>query len=884
MNTLHSPHPLASQILRLTKAIALVIILLIQAGPASAGLSEDWHFSSAYPTQNSLNAVWAETANSVYVAGDGGGIFHWDGSSWTEMETPTERPLFSIHGSGSNNIWAVGGDSYQSTNDDQSVILHYDGSSWKKVPTPGDWADQRLTLSDVWVQSSTEVWAITDTSLGLFKWDGTQWNTIDFQGAISGGFVEGSMEAVRWVDGLGLFIVGTHGQVVHFDGTDWTLEQQLEQGNFSTNLLTTIHAVDADHVYAGHNWGTVYKRNPDGTWTDLDLNEGGFFGSGQILDIRGDAPDDLYFFTTNLILRHFTGAAPTQNIEYSGHVRGNWKAADASGDQLFVVDSQGGVYQFDTTTSTLSPLAFGHDSYFNGSLKAATAFGNDDLLLFGSGRNYGDLAMALATSNGSTITRYPVENMPDDASHTADIVDAVTRSDGEITLAFDDFQTGKRGIYTQTSSGWTRRQGSYSTSRNLRLDHSSSGKLHICDSQRVAYWPDLDSNAVEILLLPIEQISEEYFTALWSPEDDRVFVGGYDGQIRRWDGSNWHPETTIADAEIGPMIGDDNHVYAIAFDDGSFRGTGHLWHRTPAGSWAKIPLQQDLTINPIGFAKGSDGIYFAYATPSNYTGGNRTFITKLEGASAVEEVNGVSSQYRAITSNAQGDIFLLNSSGHFLTNRQAPATFTSAIVPLQADTWHELNPAGVEVAPASSMNGHSYFVSWRSPGVTPSALIPPYYQTGGEQWILSQDHVGTEENAPTFRFRFNYDPLLLPAPFDPSRVVMLRFDGSLWEPVPAVVNEAGRYIETTSPTSTSTWVIAIDLREPIDAYALSITQQDTSSITLSWPVGITQSLYSSPNLEPGSWVPVSESPTLLEDRMTLTIPRLETRLYFRLGE
>jgi photosystem II stability/assembly factor-like uncharacterized protein len=883
MDKLHKLRSHPSQRSGYAMALALGLALLFQAAPASASLSPDWHFSSAYPTQNSLNAIWAENTNSVYVAGDGGVIFHWDGTTWTEMETPTERPLFSIHGTSSDNIWAVGGDSYQSTNDDKSVVLHYDGSSWLKMPPPVDWAGQSLTLSDVWVQSPTEVWAIIESYLSLFKWDGTKWNNIDFQGAIPGAFPEGSMNDVQWVDGLGLFMVGTHGQVIHFDGTNWTLEQKLEEGNFSINILTTIHAIDADHVYAGHNWVTVFKRNPDGTWTDLELGEGGFFGSGQILDIRGNSPDDLYFFVDRTI-RHFTGAAPTQNTEYGNEVRGSWQAADAYGDQLFVVDNEGGVYQFDTTSSTLSPLAFSHGSYFNGRLNGATASGDDDILLFGNGLNYQDPAMALATSNGSTVTRYPTEGMPEDASHSANVIDAASRPDGEFTIVFDDFQTGRSGIYTKESSGWIRRQGDYFTSNDLQLDYSSSGRLHMCDSQRVAYWPDSDSTAVEILRLPLEQASQEYFTALWAPTNDRIFVGGYDGQIRRWDGADWSPETIIADTEIGALIGDDNQVYAIAFDDGSFRDTGQLWYRSAAGSWSRIPLAQDLSIKPIGFARGNDGIYFAYATPGNYTGGGRTFITRLEGATTVGEVNGLSSQYEAITSNAQGDIFLIHSSGYFLTNRQKPATFTYATVPLQANIWNGLDLAGVEVAPASTTDGHSFFVGWRSLGVTSSSLIPARYQPGGEQWVLDHNSARPPENTATFRFRFAYDPALLPAAFDPSRAVMLRFDGSVWEAIPAVVNEAAGYIETTAPTSTSTWVIAVDLDNPIDIYALSITLEGASSITLNWPASIPLTLYSSPTLAQGSWVPVTDIPARVDDQMTLTIPKSGTHHYFRLAE
>lgn len=870
-----------SPLLILKMALALMTSFL--ANPASAGLSENWYFSSAYPTQNSLNAVWAQSSESVYVAGDGGAIFHWNGSSWTEMETPTERPLFSIHGSSNNNIWAVGGESYQSTNDDRSVVLHYDGSSWTEMPKPVDWAGQRLTLSDVWVQSPTEVWVIIESYLSLFKWDGTQWNDIDFQGSIAGAFVEGGMNDIQWIDGLGLFMVGTHGQVVHFDGTDWTLEQKLEEGNFSTSILSTIHAIDADHVYAGHNWGTVYKRNPDGTWTDLEVSDGGFFGGGQILDIRGNNPNDLYFFTDRKI-RHFTGAAPTDNTDYARHLRGSWKAADAIGDQIFVVDNQGGVYQFDTPTSTLSPLTVSEGSSFNGRLNGATAYGDENLLLFGNGLHYPDPAMALATSNGSTITRYPAGQLPGGASHSANVIAATTRSDGEVTIVFDDFQTRRNGIYTKVGSEWTRRQGSYFTNNGLQLDYSSSDKLYMCDPQRVAVWNDLTSPAVEILRLSIEQASQEYFTALWAPDDNRVFVGGHDGQIRRWNGSSWQAEITLVDSEIGALTGDANHVYAISFDDDSFRDTGSLWHRSTAGIWTKITLLSDLAIKPIGFAKGSDGIYFAYATPAGFIGGSRTFIVKLNGATVVGEVGGLSSQYEVITSNAQGDIFLIHSSGSFLTNRDAPDNFSSALVPLEAGTWTELDPAGVQVTSNGTTGGHSYFAGWRSAGISSPDLLPAHYEPGGQQWILNQDHVGSLADTPSYRFRFAYDPGLLPASFDPSRVVMLRFDGTAWEAIPAIVNEAAGYVETTSPTSASNWVIGVDLRDPIAPGALSITTGEGDTITLSWSAEITQALYSSPNLESGSWTPADEVPTLVEGQMTLTLPRIGTRRFFRLGE
>jgi hypothetical protein len=205
-------------------------------------------------------------------------------------------------------------------------------------------------------------------------------------------------------------------------------------------------------------------------------------------------------------------------------------------------------------------------------------------------------------------------------------------------------------------------------------------------------------------------------------------------------------------------------------------------------------------------------------------------------------------------------------------------------VPHQEDTWHGLESAGIQITPSSSLDGHSYFVGWRSPGLVSPELIPAHFQPGQEHWVLNHDNVITEENSPEFRFRFAYEPTLLPPSFDPSHATMLRFDGSVWEPVPAIVNEAEGYIETSTPTATSTWVIAIDQRDPITPSSLSIAAAGTDSITLSWPADVSQTLYSPINLEPGSWVAVPETPTILGDRKTLTISRADHRLFFRLGD
>ena len=79
----------------------------------------------------SLFKVWGSGAGDVFVAGERGTVFHFDGDSWSKMATPSATtPLVTVSGSGPSNVYGVGGRG-------QGAIWHYDGSDWGDV-TPDD--------------------------------------------------------------------------------------------------------------------------------------------------------------------------------------------------------------------------------------------------------------------------------------------------------------------------------------------------------------------------------------------------------------------------------------------------------------------------------------------------------------------------------------------------------------------------------------------------------------------------------------------------------------------------------------------------------------------------------------------------------------------------
>ena len=112
-------------------------------------------------------------------------------------------------------------------------------------------------------------------------------------------------------------------------GGEWTLEQKLDEGNFSTNLLQTIWAADFDNIYAGGNLGQLYRRNGDGTWTDLGFG-GGIFNSYNIRAILGNFTHG-YLLRDNNMIRHYTGSVIPPITVFSVRFAASGSSAQALG-------------------------------------------------------------------------------------------------------------------------------------------------------------------------------------------------------------------------------------------------------------------------------------------------------------------------------------------------------------------------------------------------------------------------------------------------------------------------------------------------------------------------------------------------------------------------
>ncbi|MDA3860614.1 MAG: hypothetical protein PF445_05260 [Melioribacteraceae bacterium] len=140
------------------------------------------------PFQNKMRSMYAANADDIYLVGHNstgdpnGCMWHYNGSEWSTVKLREKLGGFqlnSIHGSSSNNVWAVG--SKQSHGDDfkKSFIAQYDGAEWKEhlAKTPNGMFDAPISkheIYSVFAESETEVWACGAGGL-VYHYDGNSW-------------------------------------------------------------------------------------------------------------------------------------------------------------------------------------------------------------------------------------------------------------------------------------------------------------------------------------------------------------------------------------------------------------------------------------------------------------------------------------------------------------------------------------------------------------------------------------------------------------------------------------------------------------------------------------------------------------------------------------
>jgi len=169
--------------------------------------------------------VWASSATNAWVVGYGG-IFHFDGTNWTNASSTASR---SIWGSGASDIYAV-------TNSD--TLIHYNGTTWSAPQT----ISNMTAINKVWGTSATDIYlaglgpshGVVDHSTNGTAWAPILENEPLLIDGTASSVTSGSTANGRTVVSATRFGSGTVTFLLEYDGKGWA---NLEAPVFSTSFV-----------------------------------------------------------------------------------------------------------------------------------------------------------------------------------------------------------------------------------------------------------------------------------------------------------------------------------------------------------------------------------------------------------------------------------------------------------------------------------------------------------------------------------------------------------------------------------------------------------------------------------------------------------------------
>ncbi len=433
------------------------------------------------------DVLWSGWAGDgeVFVVGDEGMILRYiaDEASprWQPMDVPSKLPLHSLWGPKVDQLIAVGW---------MGTVLHFDGVEWHQ--RRGGIVDENGRFAAC--AENTPLFAI-----------------------------DGNAQGEAWA-------VGDDGMILHYDGSDWSVEPAPTR----VNLRAIVCAANGT-VYAAGAEGTVLQRTPEGVWVSLDCPLGSGF---QAMLLMGD--DELL-------------------------LAGGRYFVDAGGFRGELVHYRQGSFQaltFDTPMPRLRALK----PYKDGVLIV------------------GDQGHLYYLKDGR------LDRLESNSIH--DLMDIITLPTGE-ALAVGDFGTIMTAAVDFTAalapppgapkrSPWVAMDSS--TDRQLwGIHEAADGTCYACGEAGTVLI--LDGDRWRALPAP----SELSVHCVWD-SGSGLFAAGQLGRIYRFDGCDWHLHfdlhldlTILAMWSCGP---DD--LYAVG-DEGlilHFDGLG--WKRMPSGTQSAL--------------------------------------------------------------------------------------------------------------------------------------------------------------------------------------------------------------------------------------------------------------------------------------------------------
>ena len=152
----------------------------------------------AIPACGRLTGVWGYRPGYYFAVGESGSFLHYQGAFWTALEGVRGCHFRRLDGAWASDLYATA----WFEGEDTGRVMHYDGDSWSVMDTP--FADFYL---DVWVRGIDDVYVVTSGG-AIHHFDGETWQPA-FLGITGAKYIHGDKEG-------NIFVTPVRGAVYRF--------------------------------------------------------------------------------------------------------------------------------------------------------------------------------------------------------------------------------------------------------------------------------------------------------------------------------------------------------------------------------------------------------------------------------------------------------------------------------------------------------------------------------------------------------------------------------------------------------------------------------------------------------------------------------------------
>ncbi len=172
-----------------------------------------------FPGGQTINAIWGTSSSNLYFVRSGGSIVHYDGSTFTKMESGTETRLIDIWGLDENHIWVTGREFDFPPS--ESVLLYYNGIEWCKRAYPADddggTGGTQRRYNSLWAYGDT---LYVTTTEGIWK-RSISTNDSTLLNRQTLGIGDWAIGRIRGSNYTDVFFHRSGGFVYHYNGLTW---------------------------------------------------------------------------------------------------------------------------------------------------------------------------------------------------------------------------------------------------------------------------------------------------------------------------------------------------------------------------------------------------------------------------------------------------------------------------------------------------------------------------------------------------------------------------------------------------------------------------------------------------------------------------------------